>query len=190
MTGLVLCSAGAPGAMLNGGRYGRGASKLSADDLSLTASLTARGYDVSAAVRLLWVICAVLIADAFAADPDRSKPEGQSPSAVAPLGAVAQSQTGSNPNTSAQPPVANKSGRKVLVDDTVTEAQLKQILAKGYRPATQAPGHEVSYCRSEQLSGERFQTKVCKTARRILEDEQRGKDLIDSVDRIGVQSGR
>jgi hypothetical protein len=46
------------------------------------------------------------------------------------------------------------------------------------------------YCRREQLSGERFQTKVCKTARRILEDEQRGKDLINSVDRIGLQSGR
>jgi len=76
------------------------------------------------------------------------------------------------------------------VDDTVTQAQLKQILAKGYRPVAQASGNEVSYCRSEQLSGERFQTKVCKTARRILEDEQRGKDLINSVERIGLQTGR
>jgi hypothetical protein len=165
---------------------------------------------VNAVVRLLWVICAVLVADAFAADPDASKPEGQSPSqpsGVAPPGAVAQSPavapTGpstmtatpdasstSKPDTAAQPPVANKSGKKVLVDDTVTEAQLKQILAKGYRPVTQAPGNEVSYCRREQLSGQRFQTTVCKTARRILEDEQRGKDLLDSVDRISLQSGR
>jgi len=76
------------------------------------------------------------------------------------------------------------------VDDTVTQAQLKQILAKGYRPVAQASGNEVSYCRSEQLSGERFQTKVCKTARRILEDEQRGKDLLNSVDRISLQMGR
>jgi len=48
----------------------------------------------------------------------------------------------------------------------------------------------VSYCRSERLSGQRFETKVCKTARRILEDEQRGKELINSVERIGLQSGR
>jgi hypothetical protein len=139
---------------------------------------------VNAVVRLLWVVCAVLIADAFAADPDTSKPEAQSPSqrsGVAPLGTVAQSPTvaPTGPGT-----------RKVLVDDTVTEAQLKQILAKGYRPVSQAPGNEVSYCRSEQLSGERFQTKVCKTARRILEDEQRSKDFINDVDRIGLQTGR
>jgi uncharacterized protein len=95
----------------------------------------------------------------------------------------------SKPDTAAQPPVANNSGKKVLVDDTVTEAQLKQILAKGYRPVTQVPGNEVSYCRGEQLSGQRFQTRVCKTARRILEDEQRSKDLIDSVNRISLQSG-
>lgn len=165
---------------------------------------------MNAVVRLLWVICAVLVADAFAADPDASKPAGQSltqPSGVASLEAVAQSpavaptgpstmraatpdaSSGSKPDT-AQPPVANKSAKKVLVDDTVTEAQLRQILARGYRPVEQAPGNEVSYCRREQLSGERYQTKVCKTARRILEDEQRSKDLINSVDRIGLQTGR
>ena len=95
----------------------------------------------------------------------------------------------SHANADAQT-VANKSVKNVLVDDTVTDAQLKQILAKGYRPVTQASGHEVSYCRNEQLSGERFQTKVCKTARRILEDEQRGKDFVNSVERIGLQMGR
>jgi hypothetical protein len=178
---------------------------------------------VNAAVRLLSVICAVLVADAFAADPDARKPEGQSPSqpsSVAPLGAVAQSPAAapsvmgpkatttdpsagvksemdaksggaatSHANANAQT-IANKSVKNVLVDDTVTDAQLKQILAKGYRPVQQAPGNEVSYCRSEQLAGERFKTKVCKTAQRILEDEQRGKDLINSVDRIGLQMGR
>ena len=178
---------------------------------------------MSAVVRLLWVICAVLVADAFAADPDASRPEGQSPSqqsSVAPLGAVAQSpasapsvmgqkattkdpsaggksemdaksgRTATSPDDSNAQTVANKSVKNVLVDDTVTDAQLKQILAKGYRPVKQAPGDEVSYCRSERLSGDRFETKVCKTARRILEDEQRGKELTNSVERIGLQSGR
>jgi len=178
---------------------------------------------VNAGVRLLWVICAVLVADAFAADPDAQKPEGESPSqrsSVAPLGAVAQSSaaapsvmggkaTTTDPSAGSKSQmdaksggaatshadanartVADKSVKNVLVDDTVTDAQLKQILAKGYRPVQQAPGNEVSYCRSEQLSGERFKTKVCKTARRILEDEQRGKDLINSVERIGLQTGR
>jgi hypothetical protein len=173
-------------------------------------------------VRLLWVIGAVLVADAFAAEPDARNPEGQSPSlpsSAAPLGAVAQSPAAapsvvgqkatttdptaggksemnaksggtatSHANANAQS-VASKSVKNVLVDDTVTDAQLKQILAKGYRPVKQAPGNEVSYCRNEQLSGERFQTKICKTARRILEDEQRAKDLTDYVQHVGLQTG-
>jgi hypothetical protein len=98
--------------------------------------------------------------------------------------------TATSPDNANTQTAANKSVKNVLVDDTVTDAQLKQILAKGYRPVKQAPGNEVSYCRNERLSGERFETKVCKTARRILEDEQRGKDLTNSVERIGLQSAR
>jgi hypothetical protein len=120
--------------------------------------------NVNPTPRLLLVILAFLFADAFAADPPASTSGGQS---------------------SAGTPV-----RKVLVDDTLNDAQLKQILAKGYRPEAQAPGHEVSYCRGEYLSGDRFVTKVCKTGAQILEDEQRGRDLLTSVERIGLQSAR
>ena len=175
---------------------------------------------MNAVVRLLWVIGAVLAADAFAAEPDARNSAGQSPSqpsSVAPPGAVAQSpgaapsgvgqkvmttdpSVGGKSEMDAKPggaatshanaqTVASKSVKNVLVDDTVTDAQLRQILAKGYKPVAQAPGHEVSYCRNEQLAGERFQTKVCKTARRILEDEQRAKDLTDYAQRMGLQTG-
>jgi hypothetical protein len=102
------------------------------------------------------------------------------------------------PDTAAQPrgtatsrvtanvqPVANKSGRKVLVDDTVADAQLKQILNKGYKPESQARGHEVYYCRSERELGSRFETKVCQTAARILGDEQGGKEATTHLERTG-----
>ena len=184
----------------------------------------ARGHGVNAAVSLLSVICAVVVADAFAGEPKASSPDGQSPSqpsSVVPPEAVAQSpvpappassaisaatpdpSSSGKPDTAAKPdgmaaspvtadaqPVANKSERKVLVDDTVTDAQLKQILAQGYRAEKQAIGNEVLYCRSEQLTGDRFQTKVCKTAVRILEDQRRGKDFTNSVQQISLQTGR
>jgi hypothetical protein len=51
-----------------------------------------------------------------------------------------------SPVTANAQPVANKSGRKVLVDDTVTDAQLKRILAEGYKPESQARDNEVNYC--------------------------------------------
>jgi hypothetical protein len=86
--------------------------------------------------------------------------------------------------TGAQP-VANKPGRKVLVDDTVSDAQLKQILKRGYRPASQARGNEVYYCRSEQELGSHFETKVCKTAAQILHEERGSKDATADLERTG-----
>ncbi|MBV8743053.1 MAG: hypothetical protein JOZ12_14790 [Sinobacteraceae bacterium] len=76
------------------------------------------------------------------------------------------------------------------MDNTVNSAQLKQILARGYRPDKQASGNEVAYCRREQLTGDRFQTKVCKTAVQIFEEEQRGKDLTNGLQQSGLQTGR
>jgi len=72
------------------------------------------------------------------------------------------------------------------VDDTVTDAQLKQILSKGYKPESQARGNEVYYCRSERQLGSRFETKLCKTAARILQEEQGSKEAATLVERTGA----
>jgi len=113
--------------------------------------------------RLLLVICAgvVTCASAAGSDPTGGQP-GQPPSQV-----------------------ANKPARKVLVDDTVTDAQLKQILAKGYKPESQARGNEVYYCRRERSLGTRLETKICKTSAHILRDELQGKEVTTRVEQDG-----
>jgi hypothetical protein len=116
---------------------------------------------MTSVARLLLVICAGVVTYAFAAGSD---PNG--------------GQTGQPPS-----PVANKPGSKVLVDDTVTDAQLKQILAKGYKPEAQARGNEVYYCRRERSLGTRFETKVCKTSGHILQDELQGKEVTTRAER-------
>ena len=134
--------------------------------------------------RLLPVICALGISGVFAVDPavsESDEPPSQPATATAPQ-PVAQS-----PAVAPQPD-ANKAGKKVLVDDTVTDAQLKQILSKGYKPATQARGNEVYYCRSERELGSRFETKVCKTAAQIFQDEQGSKEAATYVQRTGAAS--
>jgi hypothetical protein len=73
----------------------------------------------------------------------------------------------------------------VLVDDTVTDAQLGRILAKGYKPESQARGNEVYYCRRERPLGTRFETKVCKTSGHILQDELQGKEVTTRAQRTG-----
>lgn len=71
------------------------------------------------------------------------------------------------------------------MDDTVTDAQLKQILNKGYKPESQARDNEVYYCRSERELGTRFETTICRTAARILEEEQRGKETTTNLEQTG-----
>jgi hypothetical protein len=44
----------------------------------------------------------------------------------------------------------------------------------------------VYYCRSERELGSRFETKVCKTAAQILEDEQGSKEATTYVQRTGA----
>lgn len=120
---------------------------------------------------LLLVSCTGLVAHAFAAGSDPNA--GQSTQPPAQASSVASTQA-----------VPEKSVRKVvLVDDTVTDAQLKQILAKGYKPEAQARGNEVYYCRRERSLGTRFETKVCKTSGHILRDELQGKEVATRVQR-------
>ena len=133
--------------------------------------------------RLLPAVCTAVISGVFAADPPPPPAAAAAPAHTgepAPAGAP----TGTSSTANAQP-VASNSGRKVLVDDTVTDAQLKQILRKGYRPASQARGNEVNYCRSERELGTRFETKVCKTAAQILQEEQGSKEATTNLERPG-----
>jgi len=91
----------------------------------------------------------------------------------------------------AAPAAAARPGTRVLVDDTVSDAQLRQILAKGYRPEHQAHGNEVYYCRRESELGSRFGTKVCRTAARILQEEQQGKEATTVVQQTpGTRAGK
>lgn len=155
---------------------------------------------MDAVARLLFAICAGMVAGVAAANQNPSE-SGEPPAASGtPPPAVAQSapvaptgpntmstatpapSSGGKADTGAQPGgIANKPGRKVLVDDTVNDAQLKQILAKGYQPESQARGNEVYYCRNDHELGSRFETKVCKTARRILQDELQGKNATTTI---------
>jgi hypothetical protein len=150
--------------------------------------------------RLLLLVCAVAGADAFAADPtvsDAGQPLQTTPPQAAEQSTAgpstrdpkatpsdpASSDKSQTPATANPQTVASKPGKKVLVDDTVNDAQLKQILSRGYKPEAQARGNEVYYCRSEREMGTRFEKKVCKTATRILDDEMNGKEETTRLER-------
>ena len=164
---------------------------------------------MTAVVRLLTVICACAGGHAVAAasDPNPVEPDQSvsQPSAPAPAGVTgARSPTPeSSPasttpaettpshlppakggsDAAATPTSASKPAKILLRDETLNGEQLKQILAKGYKPESQAAGHEVIYCRHERPMGTRFATKICKTSGRILQDELQGQDLTRRAER-------
>lgn len=119
-----------------------------------------------------------------AATPDPSS-GGKSDDGTQP-GSSSTSPGAQSPDAATAGSAAKKPVRVVLVDDTVTAEQLKQILAKGYKPESQARGNEVYYCRRERPLGTRFETKICKTSARILQDELQGKEMTTRAQRPGM----
>jgi len=158
---------------------------------------------VTAVVRLLTVICACAGGHAVAAasDPNPVEPDQSvsQPSAPAPAGVTgARSPTPeSSPasttpaettpshlppakggsDAAATPTSASKPAKIVLRDETLNGEQLKQILAKGYKP--EGRGDQVFYCRRESQLGTRLETKVCRSATVILGLELQSKDITE-----------
>jgi hypothetical protein len=116
-------------------------------------------------IRLLPLFCACMLASSLAAAAS-SEPPATDATATA---------------TATDKATAEKIKKIVLEDDTITEAQAKQILSKGYRP--EGKSHEVRYCKKEYVVGSRFESKVCRSALEILQIQSDSKDLTNSVQR-------
>jgi len=160
---------------------------------------------VNSAVRLLPIICACLVAQAFAAAPEPSSAEPQQSasqsSPAAPAVATTQSAAPqSSPSATAASDATAKAGtddkpaatpgtaptKVVLVDKSLTDAQVKQLLARGYKP--KGSGDQVLYCRREQQLGSHFETKVCKTADQIKRDELDSQENTQQMQRMQTAS--
>ena len=82
---------------------------------------------------------------------------------------------------------ADKPAKVVLRDKTLTEPQVHQLLARGYK--AEGHGGEVYYCHREQQLGSRFETKVCRTAAQISEDLLASQEMIERRQRTGNPGG-
>ena len=146
---------------------------------------------MNAVVRLVTVICACAGGHAVAtgSDPNAVEPDQSvsQPSPPAPAGVTPTTPAETTPShlppakgasdAAPTPTSANRPTKIVLRDDTLNDAQLKQILAKGYKP--EGRGDQVFYCRREPEMGTRLETKVCRTATVILGLEQQSKDMTE-----------
>ncbi len=152
-------------------------------------------------VRLLPVICACVITQAFAVDPPANTPESGKPASPAAAAAAAQesspspikpdSNTAASTATSSAPQststdsaaAASTPTRIVLDDKTLTNDEVKKLLAEGYKPVGR--NGEVYYCRHEQRTGSRFATTSCKTADQIKQTARDSKDMLSTQQAVG-----
>jgi hypothetical protein len=152
---------------------------------------------VNTFVRLLPVICACVVTRAFA-DPPANTPEPgkpASPAAAAPASnpspvepdsnAAASTATSATPQSTSTDATAaaSKPTRIVLDDKTLTNDEVKQLFAQGYKPVSR--GGEVYYCRHEQRTGSRFATTSCKTADQIKQTARDSKDMLTTQQAVG-----
>ena len=135
-------------------------------------------------VRLLIVICACSATQAFAIDPPSNPVEPGKPSSAPVESAGSRSDTSATQSVGTNADNASfKPKRIVLEDKTLTNEEVRQLFAQGFKPVGR--GGEVRYCRSEMKTGSRFPTMVCKTADQMKELARDSKDMLNRAQRVG-----
>ena len=143
---------------------------------------------MNALVRMLMAaFCAVAAMNLWALDPppgpssspsSAAAPPSATPSPTEPAAAAAATPTTTTPSA----PTADSSAKPkpvVLEDKTLTEQEVKQLLAQGYRPLTR--DGQLYYCRRETETGSRFANLQCRTGEQAKQRTQDGNDWLSKV---------
>jgi len=148
---------------------------------------------VNALVRMLMAaFCAVAAMNLWALDPPPGPSSSPSSAAAPPSSTPAPTEpaaaAAATPATTASPsaPAADSSAKPkpvVLEDKTLTEQEVKQLLAQGYRPLTR--DGQLYYCRRETETGSRFANLQCRTGEQAKQRTQDGNDWLSKVQKPG-----
>jgi hypothetical protein len=135
-------------------------------------------------VRLLIVICASSATQAFAIDPPSNPVEPGKPSSPPVESTGSPSDTSATQSVSTNTDKASSKPKRIVLEDkTLTNEEVRQLFAQGYKPVGR--GGKVLYCRSEKTIGSRIGTTVCKTADQMKELTQASKDMANKAQRVG-----
>jgi hypothetical protein len=139
------------------------------------------------------VLSAGVCSAALAEEPQ--SPVAQSPAAQTPSQATT-AQTAPEPSTVASAPAntseakpapgaplapAPKADKSAVIDAAPTDAEIKQMRGRGYKPLTR--NGTMLFCRDEGELGSHFQRTRCNTLKELKDAELRAKDYVNSVQR-------
>jgi hypothetical protein len=145
---------------------------------------------VNTFVRLMPVLFACVATQVIAGDPPAPKAvDPDRPTVQAPAADTASQATPSPTKTASEEAATTPTQpqRVVLNDKSVTNEEVRQLLAQGYKPQ-KGRGDDVLYCRSEQPVGTRFAKKVCKSADQLKAQTQDSRDLTEMKQRASSQA--
>jgi hypothetical protein len=116
-------------------------------------------------------------ASAPAAQTSTQTTSTQTTAVSAPVGASEAKQV---PGTPAAP--APKADRSEAVTGVPTEAEIKQMRGRGYKPVNR--NGMLVFCRDEGELGSHFQRTRCNTLKELKDAELNGKEYVNSVQRL------
>jgi hypothetical protein len=138
----------------------------------------------------LTVLSVCTFSATFADEPQTpaTQPGATQPAAQA---AAATQTPPPSPQAAASPSVAAASGaatpakvdKSEIVDRAATEAQIKQMRGRGYKPVNR--NGILVYCRSEGQIGTHFEKQRCNTMDELKNAELTGKEYVNSIQQQG-----
>jgi hypothetical protein len=135
----------------------------------------------------LAALSAIACCSAFAEEP---QPPGAQPAAAQPPAAQAAAPAAATQPAAAQtavaPAVAGQAEAKTakLEKSDVTDAQIKQMRGRGYKPVKQHDG-SLTFCRAEGQIGTHFEVTHCNTFDELNRMELNAKDYTNTVQQQG-----
>jgi hypothetical protein len=136
----------------------------------------------------LTVLSVCVFSATFADEPQTpaSQPVAQAAVTQATPNAQAAPAPGAAPAPAAAAQVAAtvaKVDKSEIVDKAATDAQIKQMRARGYKPVNR--NGILVYCRSEGQIGTHFEKQRCNTMDELKNAELTGKEYVNSIQQQG-----
>jgi hypothetical protein len=120
-------------------------------------------------------------AQAPAAAPVPSAPSGAGDANPAPNAASSAGDV--KPASSTAPAAAAKADKSEVVNVAATDAEIKQMRSRGYKPVNR--NGTLVFCRDEGELGSHFQRTHCSTLKQLKDAELSGREYVNSLQQQG-----
>jgi hypothetical protein len=110
-------------------------------------------------------------------------PDAQAPAAQAPAPSAPSSAADVKPASGTAPTSAPKADKSEVVDVAATDAEIKQMRSRGYKPVNR--NGTLVFCRDEGELGSHFQRTHCSTLKQLKDAELSGKEYVNSLQQQG-----